>query len=288
MAGEDQGISTGSTATARPIQREQRIFLIYGVLAVAYLVMIFLVVGATVFGWLDRLLGVTGILIFLAGAWMAIGTPLRQGTRTAAAAWRRHRGAPGRRKLGKLALVAGGVVLLVGILVPRPITVSGPFTAAPTLSIPLTAPDSGVVYRVYVREGTRVDAGMPVLEIRDLELERLAAAARRLVDSLAGRESQARATGRAGEMARLSAERATAEARLAGFLAELRTLVLLAPSDGIVVTARPEELVGQWVGLGEHLLELGLPGSLELRIALADAGAGPGPIWATGSGALLC
>ncbi len=124
--------------------------------------------------------------------------------------------APGRRKLRQLALLGGGIVLLGGILLPRPITVSGPFTAAPALSMPLTAPDSGVVHRVYVREGTRVDAGMPVLEIRDLELERQAAAGRRVVDSLAGRESQARASGRTGEMARLSAERATAEARLAG------------------------------------------------------------------------
>ncbi len=54
--------------------------------------------------------------------------------------------------------------------------------------------------------------------------------------------------------------------------------MLLAPSDGIVVTARPEELVDNGCGLGEPLLELGRPESLEVRIALADAGAGPGAI----------
>jgi putative peptide zinc metalloprotease protein len=254
--------------------REQRIFLLYGALAAAYLAMVFLLVGAMVFGWLDRLLGVAGVVVFLAGLWAMFGGTLRQWTRIAATAWRRHHNEPGRRKLRERAALAGGILVIAGLLIPRPITVSGPFAAAPALSIPLTAPDSGIVHRVYVREGTLVGAGMPVLEIRDLELERLAAGGRRLVDSLAGRESQARAQGRTGEVARLSAERATAEARLSGLLAEVRTLVLRAPSNGVVVTQRPEELVGQWVGLGEPLLELGLPDSLEVRIALADAGAG--------------
>ena len=127
---------------------------------------------------------------------------------------------------------------------------------------------------MYVREGTRVTAGSPVLEIRDLDLERLAAAEKRVADSLAGRESQARALGRTGEMARLASERAASEARLAGYADELRTLVLRAPSNGVVVTHRPEELTGKWVGLGEPVLELGLPDSLEARLALADAGAG--------------
>jgi hypothetical protein len=42
---------------------------------------------------------------------------------------------------------------------------------------------------------------------------------------------------------------------------------------GVVVTHRPEQLTGQWVGLGEPLIELGQPDSLELRIALSGAGA---------------
>jgi len=41
---------------------------------------------------------------------------------------------------------------------------------------------------------------------------------------------------------------------------------------GIVVTSRPEQLTGRWVTLGEPLLELGQPDSLEIRIALTGAG----------------
>jgi putative peptide zinc metalloprotease protein len=255
-------------------EREQRIFLLYGMLAAGYLALTFLFLGAMVFGWLDSLLGAAGLVVFLVLLWVAFGSTLRQWGRVLKTAWHRHREATGWRKVRDRVGLAAVVLLVAGALIPRPITVTGPFAAAPALSIGLTAPDSGVVHRVYVREGTLVGAGTPVLEIRDLELERRAAGSKRLVDSLTGRESQARALGRTGEVARLRAERATAEARLSGLLDELRMMVLRAPSSGVLVTPHPEELVGKWVGLGEPLLELGLPDSLEARIALTDAGAG--------------
>jgi HlyD family secretion protein len=164
-------------------------------------------------------------------------------------------------------------VLLAGVVIPRPITVTGPFAVAPALSVPLTAPDSGIVAGVYVREGTRVEAGMPLLQVRDLDLERAALETGRRVDSLAAREAQARAAGRPDETARLEAERATESARLDGMSAEQRVLTLRALVPGIVVTSRPERLTGRWVALGQPLLELGQPDSLEIRIALAGAGA---------------
>ena len=40
-----------------------------------------------------------------------------------------------------------------------------------------------------------------------------------------------------------------------------------------MVTSRPERLTGRWVDLGQRLIELGQPDSLEIRIALAGAGA---------------
>ena len=163
--------------------------------------------------------------------------------------------------------------MLVGMLIPRPITVTGPFVVAPALSVALTAPDSGLVGRVYVREGTRVEAGMPLLQVRDLDLERAALATARQADSLAARIGQARAAGRTAEVARLEADRATEAARLAGMTATQRDLTIRALVPGIVVTHRPERLAGQWVQLGDRLIELGQPDSLDLRIALVGAGA---------------
>lgn len=254
-------------------EREQRIFLVYALLASWYIASIMLVFAGAVYGWLDRALGAAGVAVFALGAFLMTREALREGWHTAVEAWQQVRGRVATRRLRDRLLVAALVVLVLGALVPRPITVVGPFAVAPALSLPLTAPDSGLVSAVYVREGTRVEAGMPLLAIRDLDLERATLATTRRVDSLAGREAQARAAGRIADVAQLEAERATDAARLNGMLVEQRALTLRALAPGVVVTTRPEDLAGRWVSLGEPLVELGQPDSLEIRIALQGAGA---------------
>lgn len=253
--------------------RERRIFLIYSLLAAWYITSILLIVAGTVYGWLDRALGAAGVALFVAGLWLMSRSALRSAAQALAAAWRDLRARAAGRRLRDRLVLAAILVLAIGAVIPRPLTITGPFTVAPALAVPLTAPDSGLVAGVYVREGTRVEAGMPLLQVRDLELEREALAAGRRVDSLAAREAQARAAGRAGEMARLDAERAGDVARLAGMAAQERAMTVRALVPGIVVTSRPEQLTGRWVGLGERLIELGQPDSLEIRVALLGAGA---------------
>jgi len=154
-------------------EREQRIFLIYALLAAWYIASIMLFLAGTVYGWLDRALGLAGAALFLLGVWLLARGAIRSWAQTAAAAWRELRAKAGSRRLRDRLLIGGALVLVAGALIPRPITVTGAFAVAPALSLPLTAPDSGLVARVYVREGTRVEAGMPLLQVRDLDLESL-------------------------------------------------------------------------------------------------------------------
>ena len=260
-------------------ERERRIFLVYSLLAAWYIASIMLFVAGTVYGWMDRALGAIGVALFAVGMWLLLRGALRSLGQLLATSWRELRARAGTRRLRDRLLAAAAVILLVGALIPRPITVTGPFVVAPALSVTLTAPDSGVVGTVFVRQGTRVEAGMPLVQVRDLDLERTALATTRSADSLAARVGQARAANSAGEVARLEAEHATDAARLDGLAATQRDLTVRAVVSGIVVTRRPEELTGRWVSLGERLIELGQPDSLELRIALTGAGAtraGPG------------
>jgi putative peptide zinc metalloprotease protein len=254
-------------------EREQRIFLIYSLLALWYITSIMLLVAGTVYGWMDRALGAAGVALFVIAVFLMSRQAIRGALQTGAVAWRDFRAHVAARRLRDRFALALAVILLVGALIPRPITVTGAFAVAPALSVRLTAPDSGIVAGVFVREGARVEAGMPLLQVRDLDLERAALETGRRVDSLAAREAQARAAGRADETARLEAERATESARLEGMAAEQRLLTLRALVPAIVVTYRPERLTGQWVDLGQRLIELGQPDSLEVRIALAGAGA---------------
>jgi putative peptide zinc metalloprotease protein len=254
-------------------EREQRIFLSYSLLAVAYIASIMLMIAGTVYGWLDQALGLLGIVLFGLMLWMMTRSALRTVGQTLAAAWRGARARAVARRLRDRLLLTTLALIIIGAIIPRPITVTGPFVAVPALSVTLTAPDSGLVGRVYVREGTRVEAGMPLMQLRDLDLERAIVATSRRADSLAARVSQARAASGTGEVARLEADQATDAARLAGLSATQRDLTVRSLVPGIVVSHRPEQLIGRWVGLGERLIELGQPDSIELRIDLADAGA---------------
>ncbi|MDQ3224510.1 MAG: hypothetical protein M3Q75_13730, partial [Gemmatimonadota bacterium] len=252
--------------------REQRVFLIYAALASAYIGLILSFFAATAFGWLTRWLGSVGLVIFLVGLFALLREPLRAGLRTVRMAIRQHRAAwskgPWRNRLS----VAVPAVIVLGALLPCPITITGPFVAAPVLSMPLAAPDSGIIQRVQVREGTRVSAGAPLVQIRNLRLERELIASRRISDSLAARWAQARSHSRFAEAAGIDAERSSEAARLAGLRQRVEALRIRALGGGMVTTSRPEELVGRWVASGAPVIELGEVDSVEVRIALHGAG----------------
>jgi multidrug efflux pump subunit AcrA (membrane-fusion protein) len=163
-------------------------------------------------------------------------------------------------------------IVVLGALLPWPITITGPFVAAPVLSIPLAAPDSGIIQRVQVLEGTRVAAGAPLVQIRNLQLERELVASQRINDSLAARSAQARSHSRFAEAAEIDAKRSGEEARLAGLRRRVEALRIRALAGGTVITPRPEELVGRWVASGATVLQMGEVDSVEIRIALAGAG----------------
>lgn len=252
---------------------EKKVFVIYGALAAIYSASILWLVLGAVFGWVSRGLGAIGIAAFLLALWGMTRGPIREWTRAAVTSIREHRTVWRSRRLWHWS--GGGIVALavLGVAVPWPITVTGAFTAAVPLAISLKAPEAGVVAAVSVSEGTRVPAGAQLVTLRNVALEERALDLGRLADSLAALEVGARALGRTDQARRLEAERTAQEAELAGVQARLQALTLRAPIAGIVLTPRVEEAVGRWIARGEAAVELGEPDSVELRIALARAGA---------------
>jgi putative peptide zinc metalloprotease protein len=253
--------------------RERRVFLLYGALAAVYIASLFLLVASLALGWASRLLGAVGgaliLLLVLRVAWR----PAVEWARTIGLSVRAHRAAW--RVSGLPRWIGGGaaLLLLIGLAVPHWITVGGEFTAAPQLTLVLIAPDSGVVTQVLAREGIWVPAGAPLVRLRDLDLERERAVRRRELDSLATQEIRASARDGGAEAERLAAARAAAAARLAALDARLDALVIRTRAAGIVVTQRPELLLGRRVESGDTLVTVADPDSLELRIMLTDGGA---------------
>jgi putative peptide zinc metalloprotease protein len=254
-------------------EREERIFLIYGALAAGYITVILGFCAVNSYGWLSRTFGALGTLVFAVSAAMVLRRQLSGWGHTTLMALRRQSAALHSRFLRSRLVGAAGALVVLGFLIPWPITVSGPFTVAPGAAAALTAPDSGIVERVNVREGTQVAAGVPLLRIRNFGLERAAVKTRRSADSLALAASQARAALRVSDVAQLEAAQRVDQARLAGLDAQVATLAIRAISPGVVLTPRPQDLEGRRVSRGETLLRLGQLDSVEVRITLDGAGA---------------
>ena len=113
---------------------------------------------------------------------------------------------------GSISAVLATLVLL---FVPWTLTSPGAFVVGPVAAHVVSSAERGVIAQIFVREGTRVDAGAPLLRVVNHDLERGILTVTRTVDSLALEESVARSNGRSGDASRLTAERAAAEARLA-------------------------------------------------------------------------
>ena len=252
---------------------ERRVFLIYSALALAYSTTILVLVLAAVLGWVSRTMGVIGVIAILAFVWSSMAENARLWWQAVATSVREHRAVWRRPGPLRTAGIAGAALILLGALIPWPITVHGAFVAQPPLEVALTAPDSAVVGAVLAREGTMVNAGAPILQLRNFRTETEAIDQRRAVDSLALLERAAQASGRAGPAAQLGAERAQAEAARDGLAARLQTYQLRAPTAGVVVTPRLEERAGSPVYTGDTLVRIQVGDSVELRVRLEPAGA---------------
>ena len=254
-------------------ERERKVFLIYGLAAIVYLTVVLFLVASFVMTRADRAFGMAGTIVVLGVILLLLRGHVRAWGAAVGRSLREHREAllarPVRFRVG----IAVLVVVLALTLIPWSITVTGPFTTAPARATALVAPDTGYVASVLVREGTTVPAGTPLVRLRDFGLEHLALAERRATDSLTLLAARARAKDDPGEAERLARERAVASVRLGAVTERIAALALRAPESGVVLTARPEWLTGQWVSAGQSVLAIGEPDSVEIRIELTGSGA---------------
>jgi multidrug resistance efflux pump/GAF domain-containing protein len=127
---------------------------------------------------------------------------------------------------------------------------------------------SGVIDRVFVREGLAVERGAPIAHLRDDELRAQYGAA---VASQTAAERAAATAAARGDAAeeRLQRLRDGVLRREAELLEEqIRSAIVRAPVAGIVLTARPEERVGTRAEAGDLIATVGRTDSLELELGV--------------------
>jgi GAF domain-containing protein/multidrug resistance efflux pump len=184
-----------------------------------------------------------------------------------AARRRRFLALPQRRKI--LYLGAAALIFAAITLIRWPLRVSGEhplFRAGHQTEVRTMVP--GVIERVLVNEGGAVTRGQPLVQLRDPALQ--AARESRAAEIISTQREAARAA--AGGDA---AEEQIQRARVEGLRQELRlldqdiaALTVRAPSAGIVLTARPEEWMGQSLAAGDPIVSIGRTDTMTLEFGV--------------------
>ena len=143
------------------------------------------------------------------------------------------------------------------------------YVIEPLSSFTVHSAAPGRVTEVAVREGEAVRAGQMLLTMTSPMAESMTESAAAQAHDASFEAFNAEVQGRS--IGAAAAEQNAAQ-RLNILAGEARTsLTIAAPEDAIVLTREPEELMGQRVGSGQALLELGKEGSRAVRVYIPTA-----------------
>ena len=149
-----------------------------------------------------------------------------------------------------------GVVALLLVVMPWKLRVQTNATVVPAQRRVVSAQVSGVIQRVLVREGQRVNEGdvLSTLDASDnqVRLDRALSDLGQARAQLA--ESEAKHDWTAASQARLRMDLHQAEARL--YREKIEDAQIRSPIAGVIVTPHVEERVGKFLEMGETLCEL--------------------------------
>ena len=196
-----------------------------------------------------------GVLLAVVGAAIWFGLPA---LRFARSVW--QGAVQGRAEVRRFAIVsvlfvAGGALLLT--FVPWPGATTAPAIVHYDPPAVMRAEADGFVEEVYVTDGQTVEAGEPLVRLRNRQLGVDVA---RLEGELAASKLRARGLRHRQKLAELEAElqeAASIEKKLAELREQLDSLVVRAPASGRVVSRSVGNLLGTHKQRGEELLEVG-------------------------------
>jgi putative peptide zinc metalloprotease protein len=257
----------------RVTEREARVFLTYGILAITYTTTLLSLIGFWAGGLLVAALGAWGWAILLLVVWRVTRTlrhaALRNGRVWLAGRFTGDR--PRRFAIGGAGALLG--VVLLGLL-PWTVRVHAPALVEPTQRSWIRAAEAGLVAEILAEEGAALAAGAPLALLRSPALELDWSAARARVATLEREAAAARGSGDRAHARRAELELAAARARATELERRRAALVLRAPYDGVVATPRVRELTGTLVARGDSLIEFWATGPLRARVLLAERDAG--------------
>jgi putative peptide zinc metalloprotease protein len=162
-----------------------------------------------------------------------------------------------------------GIAALVLLFTPLwPDFVDGRFALEPVRRTLIHTEASGIVAEVFCDEGQAVAAGGPLLRLRNLELESLAAQAGADLGNASARATQASMSYQ--NFGPAEHERQQSTARQRSVAEEVKHLEVISPINGIVTTPRLHDLMGAYLKSGTEVAEVADLSTMTARIYVPE------------------
>ena len=250
--------------------RRKRILFTYGALAFCYRIFILVVVLLFFNRQINRLFPEIGVFIFPLVAYRLLRKKLKS-------AWKgiRYLFVDKREVLMKpKSLAIGGVSLAVALalflFLPLSYSHRTTFVIEPADRIAVRASTEGFIGSVAVSEGDAVWRGALLAVMRDLDLEQKHDLLRAEIALLDRRIMQEQAQGATAESLKDRRRREQTGAELVQVESRLEQLRITSPADGIVVTPRVGDKVGEMLKQGEEFCEIAKGGAARARLIVDD------------------
>jgi putative peptide zinc metalloprotease protein len=252
-------------------RRKQRIYLIFGVAATLYGIMILLIVGKFVKNIFSSKFGDFWGLILTAGVIYLI---LRKNLRKWVPGWlaglREMKEKFMAWKMTRLQQAGGIVLLLVIVAVPTAQKVDTDFILEPGAKADVRAFAPGWVAQVQVHEGQRVEAGAVLANLRNPSLEARATVISRQLEQAQQLLFAAQARSNFEETAKEAQETKRLRTALDDARAKVNGLTLRTPIAGVVATPQVEQMVGTYVAAGQEVIVVVDRSSMKARVLVQD------------------
>lgn len=172
------------------------------------------------------------------------------------------------RRIAVLAATAAVIAMLV--ILPIPFRMDGNAAVTPLVSSQVQAQVEGIVRRVLVREGQRVNQGDPLAELEDWEYRGALAAAEARYQSALSSRNRALAANDGGEAGVQQAKADYWQSEVARSRERLARTRLVAVRGGMVATPRVEEFTGRHLDAGQTFAEIVDTGHASVDVAIDE------------------
>jgi putative peptide zinc metalloprotease protein len=251
-------------------RRKRRIFLIYGPLALGFMVLIMWFIGHLFYNFYAKYFPNVAVVLLALTLLRLFRKQLRavlQGVRLVyldKKEWLMS------RRIRSAVLASAGVLLLIAAVPWAPWTVSADATLMPWTRARLEAPEDGIVASIRAREGDSVRAGQVVAVLESPSVTSGIAGASAQSEGLRKQAGRSRQASDAPGLFQAERRGTASEAALAREEDRERRLSVESPIAGRILTHRLEDLTGRFLQTGGLIAEVGDVATLKAEIPVSE------------------